>query len=420
MTVPAGPTVDAAVAAQYEDHPYPARDPAEEASRLIEGSPSHLDEVAHYVFAGALPAGRPLRILVAGGGTGDALVMLAQQVADRGLAAEITYLDPSAAARAIAEARLQARGLAGIRFVTGAIEALDRLAPGPYDYIDCCGVLHHLADPAAGLAALAQAVDPGGGLGLMVYAPYGREGVYALQSALRRLTPPGMALNRRIAAARRVLKGLPPTNGFRRNPFVGDHARDAAGLADLLLHARDRPYTVEALSALVAAAGLAVAAFVPPATYDPAHLLADADLRAEAAVLPATAQAALAEELAGNIKRHIVYAVPSARAGASIADPADETLCPVLRDRDGAALAAAVRPGRPLEAHLDGLAVRLPLPPLAAAMLRAIDGHTTVLGVKQAAAGTVRGIAPAALDRQFHQLFAALNGIGKLHLRRHA
>ncbi len=37
---------------QYEAYPYPARDPADERLRLITGSPSHIDEVNHYVFGG--------------------------------------------------------------------------------------------------------------------------------------------------------------------------------------------------------------------------------------------------------------------------------------------------------------------------------------------------------------------------------
>ena len=37
---------------QYDAYPYPARDPADERTRLITGSPSNLDELNHYVFAG--------------------------------------------------------------------------------------------------------------------------------------------------------------------------------------------------------------------------------------------------------------------------------------------------------------------------------------------------------------------------------
>ena len=56
---------------QYELLPYPARDPREEAQRLIEGSPSHLLELNHYLYAGVRDFTQPFRALVAGGGTGD-------------------------------------------------------------------------------------------------------------------------------------------------------------------------------------------------------------------------------------------------------------------------------------------------------------------------------------------------------------
>ncbi len=93
-----GKSNDDEVRAQYEAYPYPERDPADEARRLITGSPSHIDEVNHYVFGGRLDFARRLRVLVAGGGTGDATIMLAQQLAWRGSPAEIVYLDVSSAA----------------------------------------------------------------------------------------------------------------------------------------------------------------------------------------------------------------------------------------------------------------------------------------------------------------------------------
>ncbi|MGH6959158.1 MAG: class I SAM-dependent methyltransferase, partial [Dongiaceae bacterium] len=210
------------VRAQYEAYPYPPRDPRDEAKRLIEGSPSHLLEINHYVFAGRRDFGQPFRALVAGGGTGDGTIMLAQHLADRRCPADIVYLDVSAAARSIAEARAKQRKLDNLRFVTGSLLELPRLDLGRFDYIDCCGVLHHLADPAVGLAALTGVLAGDGGMGLMVYGALGRTGVYHVQELLRRLAgdePPA----RRIDLARRLLKQLPPTNWFRRNPAVGDH-----------------------------------------------------------------------------------------------------------------------------------------------------------------------------------------------------
>jgi hypothetical protein len=72
------------VEAQYEAYPYPERDPADEAKRLIVGSPSHPVELDHYLFAGRRDWTKPFRALVAGGGTGDALIQLAQVLASAG------------------------------------------------------------------------------------------------------------------------------------------------------------------------------------------------------------------------------------------------------------------------------------------------------------------------------------------------
>src|SRR5258708_33290836 len=181
---------DLQLAAQYEAFPYPHRDPREEAKRLIVGSPGHLREIDHWVFGATRPASRPLRVLVAGGGTGDATIMLAQQMARAGREGTVTWLDRSAAALKIAQTRAAARGLTNILWEQRSLLDLPASGIGPFDYIDCCGVLHHLPDPAAGLRALLSVLAPGGGIGLMVYAPYGRTAVYMMQEALRRLAPP--------------------------------------------------------------------------------------------------------------------------------------------------------------------------------------------------------------------------------------
>ena len=96
---------------QYETYPYPERDPAEEAKRLIEGSPSAPREIDHFLFRGRRDWRKPFRALVAGGGTGDGLIQLAAKLKAAGCPADITYVDMSQASREIAEARAEARGL---------------------------------------------------------------------------------------------------------------------------------------------------------------------------------------------------------------------------------------------------------------------------------------------------------------------
>ena len=141
---------------------------------------------------------------------------------------------------------------------------------GPFDYIDCCGVLHHLPDPDAGLRALLSVLAPGGGLGLMVYAPHGRTGVYMLQDALARLAPPAEPAAARLEVARRVLRHLPQTAWLAANPNFTDITTGGdAGLYDLLLNPRDRAYTIDAFASLLHANGLKIACLVEPAALRP-------------------------------------------------------------------------------------------------------------------------------------------------------
>ena len=404
------------VAQQYEAYPYPPRDPRDETKRLVTGSPSHLAEIVHFVRGGRFDPSAPFRALIAGGGTGDAAIMLAQQLADAGAgAAEIVYLDRSLAARAIAEARAAARGLANLRFETGSL--VDAVALGSFDYVDCCGVLHHLDDPPAGLAALAAALAPGGGMGLMLYAPHGRTGIYPAQALLRALDR-GEAPAEKVALARRLLAALPATNWLKRNPFMTDHLVEGdAGLYDLLLHARDRAYSVPEIAALVAGAGLRLAGFVPPARYDPARYVSDPQLLRRLEGLDPVARAAFAEDLAGNIKSHAFYVV---RADDAVAPPSPDSLdlVPMPANVEPAALAKSMQPGGILTATVDGLPFRLPIPRLGPAILAEIDGRRGLREIHAVLAARDAKLDEARFMAEFRMLFAALHALGKLMLRR--
>ena len=402
---------DDAVRQQYEELPYPARDPTDEAKRLIVGSPSHLLEIEHYVFAGHRAG--PLRALVAGGGTGDGAIMLAQQLAWRG-EGEVVYLDISGSALAIAKARAEARGLANISFHRGSLLAIDTLRLGRFDYIDCCGVLHHLAEPAEGLLALSEALRDDGGMGLMLYGALGRTGVYPLQRCLRRLTA-GAELPERLALTRRLLQGLPQTNWFRRNPFLSDHLRgDDAALFDLLLHARDRAYGVTEIVRLLERAGLRLTGFVPAVAYDPAVYLGDADLRSRAKALPPQEAAALAEDLAGNLKSHIFYVVREANeAGGAVEAPAPE-LVPILREYEPAALARSLARSGAFKFDLDGFEARFELPAAAPDVIRLIDGTRTLAEIVADLRRRNSRLSESTIRALFEQVYRVLNPLNIL------
>lgn len=409
---------DGALAAQYEAYPYPKRDPRDEAKRLVIGSPSHLREIDHWVFAAARPRSRPLRALVAGGGAGDGAIMLAQQMATAGQPGQVTYLDRSAAAMAVARARADIRGLT-LDWRLGSLLDLPASGLGPFDYIDCCGVLHHLPDPAAGLAALLSVLAPGGGLGLMVYAPHGRTGVYMLQDALRLLAPANEPPPARLDVARRVMRHLPDTAWLRRNTNFGDHIDGGdAGLYDLLLNPRDRAYTVPDLMALLDGAGLHAAALMEPLRYDPSAYLPDPKLRARIAGLDPVARAALAEALTGNMSTHVAYAVRIAEARPA-PDPMDPNAVPVARELPAPDLARNIRPDGTLPFLFDGLRVPVPLPPLAPAILALIDGQRSVGAIAaalQSRSTGPRSTSPDAFARAWRTTYDALVSVNRILL----
>ncbi len=403
---------------QYETYPYPERAAGDEAKRLIEGAPSHLLELNHYVFAGRRDFSRPFRALVAGGGTGDGAIMLAQHLTDTGGPGEVVYTDLSDAARAIAEARAAARGLANITFHSLAIEDLESADLGLFDYIDCCGVLHHMKDPAAGLAILSRVMAEDGGMGLMLYGELGRTGVYPMQDMLRKIAAPAAPPGERIKLAKGLLKQLPETNWLKRNPFLGDHlAGGDAGIYDLLLHSRDVAYRVPEIAELVRGAGLAITAFIEPAAYDPDTYLTDPKLKQSLRGLSWLERAAFAELLAGNMRTHVFYAVREGRAAAAAAGAEDPDLAPVLKGEDTSALADRIKPGAALIATLDGIKVRFAMPPLAQAMFARMDGSRTLGHIYEELAAINTDLDRDGFLQQYRVLYAALNGLGQLYLR---
>lgn len=350
---------------QYEAFPYPERDPEEERRRLITGSPSHPVELDHFVFGGQRDWQKPLRVLVAGGGTGDGLIQIGHYLKLLGRPHEIIYVDLSEASRRVAEARARVRGLEAIRFHTGSL--LEAAEYGSFDYIDCCGVLHHLPDPDAGFRALRAALAPGGGMGFMVYAPLGRSGVYPLQQAFGALfadLPP----KARLKAAKAAFAKLPEGHPFKCNPHLGDHRASDAGFYDLLLHGQDRAYDVTQLVATLERTGWALASFTPPAAYDPARF----------APVPKgmdrVARMALAEKLAGTMRVHIAYAVAAEEAEGRVASGRDPALVPHLSGVAPAALAKAVSEGRVVPVKSGGARIELKLPRTAAKLLALVNG----------------------------------------------
>ncbi len=409
---------DQLVQSQYEAYPYPERNPADEKSRLITGSPSNLAELNHYVFGGRRDFSKPLSALVAGGGTGDAAILLAQQMADFGIPGEVVHLDQSEASQAVARERARVRELENMRFVLGSLLDVTEIAPGPWDYIDCCGVLHHLEDPDAGLAALAGVLAPDGGIGVMVYGALGRIGIYDVQEMMRAIAPPGSADDHaRVALTRQLVENLPPTAWLNRNGLVRDHKEGGdPGIYDLFLHARDRAYRVPEVLDFISGANLRLVTFIEPYRYDPMKLVRDPQLKKRLAGLGPAEQAAFAELYLGNIKKHTFYAV---RADNPVAPPLPRTpaVVPTLVGLTVDEVAKQMPAGGVITVSMEGHKLDMQVPPLARAIAALCDGERDLAAIHTAIQEKRADLDYEGFKRQFDQLYGVMNTINRMVLR---
>ena len=311
------------VRAQYEILPYPPRDPANERTQFYSADALSLAGLSHYGWGGKRDLREGARILVAGQGTGDMTIFLAEQLRDT--QAEIVAIDLSTASIAIAKARLAARGLSNVTIHHCSILDLPTAGLGQFDVIECGGVLHHLADPAAGLAALRDVLADDGIILLMVYAFYGRVGLYMTQALMGYLLPEDAPAAEKLATAKAFLGNVPPGHILAK---TGDRFREeiqeptGSGIYDLFLHSTDRAYTVPQLYEWVVGAGLHLngfcADFAGNARYAPETYTVSPILRRQVAGKSRAERETIAELICGSIRMHHFHVAKTPRAAVEV------------------------------------------------------------------------------------------------------
>jgi len=124
-----------------------------------------------------------------------------------------------------------------------------------------------LPDPDAGLRALRRVLRPDGAMLLMLYAPYGRAGIYMLQDFCRRVGIP--ATDEGIDSLIATLKLLPPGHPLEHLLNEAPDFQTDAALADALLHPQDRSYSVPQLFDFIERTGLTFGRWIKQAHYSP-------------------------------------------------------------------------------------------------------------------------------------------------------
>ncbi len=295
---------------QYEEFPYPDRAPEDEKTRFLLTPMDDLSAINHYCYRGRRDVSRGFRALVAGGGTGDSTLYLAEQL--RSTDAVVMHLDLSYASIRVAEERARVRRLDNITWMQGSLFDLPGSGIEKFNYINVSGVLHHLHDPRAGLLALKEMLADGGAMGLMLYGAYGRTAIYQMQQLLRLINHDESDPRQKIASTRTLAALLPDTNWYKRsgNLFPSLEQTSDTELYDLLLHASDRPFSILDVYKLLDAAGLELVEFVPESRgmYDPRLAFRDPAILEKVLALPRPMQQAATELFWGAIKKHDFWA----------------------------------------------------------------------------------------------------------------
>ncbi len=278
--------------------------PPSTASRSIDslGQDRQKRRADYHLFWPASPYREDQSILIAGCGTSQAA-----KHALRWPAAQVTGIDFSATSVRCTEELKRKYNLNNLQVCQLPIERVGDLKMS-FDQIICTGVLHHLAEPDAGLSALRGVLNPdGGAMHLMVYAPYGRTGIYMLQEFCRRI---GVHANDQeirdlIAALKALPRGHPLENLLRDAPDL----RDEAALADALLNPQDRAYSVPQLFDFIEKAGLTFGRWLKQAPYTPhCGVVARIPQASRLAQLSLAEQYAAVELFRGTMVRHSVIA----------------------------------------------------------------------------------------------------------------
>lgn len=349
------------VSGQYEAWVYPA--PIEDLPAWLEHSwqwfdPSH----AHRLLWPDSDYRQGLDILVAGCGTNQAAV--------------IAYTNPTAHVTAIdvSNASLQHHRHLQERYDLGNLDLhrlpIERIASlgRDFDLIITTGVLHHLADPAAGMRALARQLRPDGVLAVMLYATYGRAGVHMLQSVFAEMglgqTPQSLDI------VRDALRHIGPHHPLTGYLGIAPDLDDDAGLVDTFLHGREQAYTIDECRELVESSGLVFQDVFLKASYY-APLSSSSPFLSAIAAMPAAQQWSVMQRINTTNACHFFLACrperPRDRYVIDFGDGDPTRFIPSFRKGCGLG-------GRVLHRH-DG---QRELPPLPAALLERVDERRSI------------------------------------------
>lgn len=246
------------ISRQYERWKYP--EPIQDLDVWLENNWQWYDPAhAHRMLWPDRGYRADLDILIAGCGTNQAAVF-----AYTNPDAKVVAIDISQPSLDHQQYLKDKHGLHNLELHLLPIEELPTLGLD-FDLVVCTGVLMVMADPVAGMKALAECVRRDGAIGIMLYAKTGRIGVELLQSAFREL---GLHQDdASVRLVRELLSLLPMDHPIRSYLKVAPELQYDTALVDTFLIGRERSYSVDECVDLVTSAGLVFQGWFLKAPY---------------------------------------------------------------------------------------------------------------------------------------------------------
>lgn len=240
-----GGGVSSAVRNQYEESPYPRWISV----ALLKPRPYR------QVLQELLPHFTPprfedpkLEVLIAGCGTGKHAILSKTRFAD----SEHLAIDLSAASLAYAQRKATELGLQHLRFAQADILELAGY-PKRFHIVESVGVLHHLADPGAGLRILADLLHPGGLMNIGLYSARARRHITAARQHFHSAT--ATISEDFMRCTRREIIDMDATNPLRTLASNNDFF-SLSECRDLLFHVQEHCFTLLEVDSLLEAHGL--------------------------------------------------------------------------------------------------------------------------------------------------------------------
>ncbi|MFT5082228.1 MAG: ubiquinone/menaquinone biosynthesis C-methylase UbiE/Flp pilus assembly protein TadD [Lentisphaeria bacterium] len=217
----------------YEEHPYP---------RWNNTSIQEIEHIARFVtnFCPHVKNKLPIQmndpktaILIAGSGTGNQPINMALRFPE----SRITAFDISRRSLAYATIKANEFGIHNIDFYHADILNLP-ISLGKFYYMECCGVLHHMADPIKGWGKLLELLEPGGVMKVAVYSAMARIEISKEREKIRQLKLKPTAKNiRNYREALMIKTPIHPVVSMFSDFYSLSECRD------LLFHQHEKCYT---------------------------------------------------------------------------------------------------------------------------------------------------------------------------------